>query len=209
MLRKMKREKVSPAVIRRLPRYYRNLEELSLAGTVRISSKALSAAMGITASQIRQDLSCFGEFGLQGYGYNVENLRREIGEILGVNNGYRAILLGAGNLGQALMVNFHFERCGFTLEAAFDTDPALVGTVLADIPVLDVKELDAYLRTHKTDVAVLTVPGPAAQDLAQRLSAAGVGGIWNFTNMELAVPDTTAVENVHFADSLLTLSYMI
>lgn len=205
----MKREKVSTAVIRRLPRYYRNLEELSQAGTVRISSKALSAAMGITASQIRQDLSCFGEFGLQGYGYNVENLRREIGEILGVNNGHRAIVLGAGNLGQALMVNFHFQRCGFALEAAFDTDPTLVGTTVAGIPVLDVKELEAYLKAHRTDVAVLTVPGPAAQDLAQRLSAAGVRGIWNFTNMELAVSEATAVENVHFADSLLTLSYMI
>lgn len=205
----MKREKVSTAVIRRLPRYYRNLEELSLAGTVRISSKALSAAMGITASQIRQDLSCFGEFGLQGYGYNVENLRQEIGEILGVNKGHRAILLGAGNLGRALMENFHFERCGFVLEAAFDTDPALVGKELAGIPVLDVAGLERYLKAHKTDVAVLTVPGPVAHDLAQRLSQAGVGGIWNFTNMELAVPNSTAVENVHFADSLLTLSYMI
>lgn len=209
MLRKMKREKVSTAVIRRLPRYYRNLEALSLAGTVRISSKALSAAMGITASQIRQDLSCFGEFGLQGYGYNVESLRQEIGEILGVNKGHRVILLGAGNLGRALMENFHFERCGFALEAAFDTDPALVGTVLAGIPVLDIEELETYLKANRTDVAVLTVPGPVAQDLAQRLSKAGVGGIWNFTNMELAVPDSTAVENVHFADSLLTLSYMI
>lgn len=205
----MKREKVSTAVIRRLPRYYRNLEELSLAGTVRISSKALSAAMGITASQIRQDLSCFGEFGLQGYGYNVESLRQEIGEILGVNKGHRAVLLGAGNLGRALMVNFHFERCGFALEAAFDTDPDLVGTTVAGIPVLDVAELETYLKTHRADVAVLTVPGPVAQELTGRLSMAGVKGIWNFTNMELAVPDTTAVENVHFADSLLTLSYMI
>lgn len=205
----MKREKVSTAVIRRLPRYYRNLEELSLVGMVRISSKALSAAMGITASQIRQDLSCFGEFGLQGYGYNVENLRQEIGEILGVNKGHRAILLGAGNLGRALMENFHFERCGFTLEAAFDTDPALVGKKLADIPVLDVAELENYLKANRADVAVLTVPGPVAQDLARRLSEAGVGGIWNFTNMELAVSESMAVENVHFADSLLTLSYMI
>ena len=209
MFREMKREKVSTAVIRRLPRYYRNLEELSQAGTVRISSKALSASMGITASQIRQDLSCFGEFGLQGYGYNVENLRREIGEILGVNRGHRAILLGAGNLGRALLENFHFERCGFALEAAFDVDPALVGTALAGVPVLDVGELEGYLKTNPADVAVLTVPGPVAQDLAWRLSQAGVGGIWNFTNMELDVPETTAVENVHFADSLLTLSYMI
>ncbi len=209
MLREMKKEKVSTAVIRRLPRYYRNLEELSLAGTERISSKALSIAMGITASQIRQDLSCFGEFGLQGYGYNVESLRREIGEILGINRGHRAILLGAGNLGRALMENFHFERCGFTLEAAFEVDRALIGTTLAGFPVLDVAELEDYLAAHKVDVAVLSVPGPEAQALAERLAKAGVKGVWNFTNMELAVPASTVVENVHFADSLLTLSYMI
>lgn len=205
----MKREKVSTAVIRRLPRYYRNLEELSLAGTVRISSKALSDAMGITASQIRQDLSCFGEFGLQGYGYNVESLRREIGEILGVNRDHRAVILGAGNLGRALMENFRFDRCGFTLDAAFDVNPALVGKTLAGLQVLDVAELEGYLAEHRTNVAVLTVPGPVAQALTDRLVAAGVRGIWNFTNMELTVPDSTVVENVHFADSLLTLSYMI
>lgn len=205
----MKREKVSTAVIRRLPRYYRNLEDLSRAGTVRISSGALSAAMGITASQIRQDLSCFGEFGLQGYGYNVENLRREIGEILGVNRGHRAILLGAGNLGRALMENFHFDRSGFSLAAAFDVDPAIVNTALAGVPVLDVAELEAYLRKERVDVAVLTVPSSLAQSITDRLVRAGIRGIWNFTNMELTAPATTAVENVHFADSLLTLGYMI
>lgn len=205
----MKREKVSTAVIRRLPRYYRNLEDLSRAGTVRISSGALSAAMGITASQIRQDLSCFGEFGLQGYGYNVENLRREIGEILGVNRGHRAILLGAGNLGRALMENFHFDRSGFSLAAAFDVDPAIVNTTLAGVPVLDVAELEAYLRKERVDVAVLTVPSSLAQSITDRLVRAGIRGIWNFTNMELTAPATTAVENVHFADSLLTLGYMI
>ncbi len=205
----MKREKVSTAVIRRLPRYYRNLEELSQAGTVRISSKALSDAMGLTASQIRQDLSCFGEFGLQGYGYNVENLRREIGEILRMNRDHRAIILGAGNLGRALMENFHFDRCGFTLDAAFDVDPVLVGKTLAGLQVLDIAGLEDYLAEHRTDVAVLTVPGPVAQALTDRLVAAGIRGIWNFTNMELTAPGSTVVENVHFADSLLTLSYMI
>lgn len=205
----MKRDKVSTAVIRRLPRYYRNLEDLSRAGTVRISSGALSAAMGITASQIRQDLSCFGEFGLQGYGYNVENLRREIGEILGVSRGYRAILLGAGNLGRALMENFHFDRSGFALAAAFDIDPAIVDTVLAGIPVLDVERLEDYLRRERVDVAVLTVPSGLAQSITDRLVRAGIRGIWNFTNIELVVPQTIAVENVHFADSLLTLGYMI
>lgn len=205
----MKREKVSTAVIRRLPRYYRNLEELSRAGVVRISSGALSASMGITASQIRQDLSCFGEFGLQGYGYNVENLRREIGEILGVGKGRRAILLGAGNLGRALMENFHFERAGFTLTTAFDVDPALTGRTLAGIPVRDMEELENYLERNRTDVAVLTVPGRVAQAVTDRLTRCRVHGIWNFTNMELVAPKTTVVENVHFADSLLTLGYMI
>lgn len=205
----MKREKVSTAVIRRLPRYYRNLEDLSREGTVRISSGALSAAMGITASQIRQDLSCFGEFGLQGYGYNVENLRREIGAILGVNEGHKAILLGAGNLGRALIENFHFDRSGFSLEAAFDIDPALVGTTLAGTPIMDIQDLESYLAKHKADVAVLTVPGTAAQDITDRLVKAGMRGIWNFTNMELATPTSTVVESVHFADSLLTLGYMI
>lgn len=205
----MKREKVSTAVIRRLPRYYRNLEDLSRAGTVRISSGALSAAMGITASQIRQDLSCFGEFGLQGYGYNVENLRREIGEILGVSQGHRAILLGAGNLGRALMENFHFDRSGFSLAAAFDVDPTIVNTTLAGVPVLNVEELETYLQKERVDVAVLTVPSSLAQSITDRLVQAGIRGIWNFTNIELTVPPTTAVENVHFADSLLTLGYMI
>lgn len=205
----MKREKVSTAVIRRLPRYYRNLEELSRTGVERISSGALSAAMGLTASQIRQDLSCFGEFGLQGYGYNVENLRREIGEILRVNDGHRAILLGAGNLGRALMENFHFERSGFALDAAFDVDPKLVGATLAGVQVLDVEELEPYLTRRKADVAVLTVPGPVAQTITDRLVRAGVRGFWNFTNMELSVPSTAVVESVHFADSLLTLGYMI
>lgn len=205
----MKKEKVSTAVIRRLPRYYRNLEELSRAGVVRISSGALSAAMGITASQIRQDLSCFGEFGLQGYGYNVENLRKEIGEILGVGQGHRAILLGAGNLGRALMENFHFERTGFTLAAAFDIDPSIVGTNLAGVPVMDIEELENYLKREKIDVAVLTVPVRAAQSVTDRLTNCKVRGIWNFTNTELSTPKSTVVENVHFADSLLTLGYMI
>lgn len=205
----MKREKVSTAVIRRLPRYYRNLEDLSRAGTVRISSGALSAAMGITASQIRQDLSCFGEFGLQGYGYNVENLRREIGEILGVSQGHRAILLGAGNLGRALMENFHFDRSGFTLAAAFDVDPNIVDTVIAGIPVLDAEQMEHYLQRERVDVAVLTVPSSLAQTITDQLVRAGIRGIWNFTNIELVTPQTTAVENVHFADSLLTLGYMI
>lgn len=206
----MRKEKISGAVIRRLPRYYRHLEALRREGTVRISSGALGESMGLTASQIRQDLSCFGEFGQQGYGYNVANLEREIGEILGIDRGHRAILLGEGNLGRALVENFHFDKNGFKLEAAFDVDPRLVGTRVAGIPVFHADDLEEYLTTHKVDVAVLTVPGRSAQVVADRLVAAGVRGIWNFTNVELSLPpNTSVVENVHFADSLLTLSYMI
>lgn len=206
----MKKDKrVSNAVIRRLPRYYRNLEELNRNGVVRISSAALSDSMGITASQIRQDLSCFGEFGLQGYGYKVASLLSEIGEILGINKGHKAILLGVGNLGRALMANFHFDRCGFTLEAAFDIDSAVVGGKVAGVSVYPVDDLEKYLSQHSADVAVLTVPGHTAQDITNRLVRAGMPGIWNFTNTELTTSDETVVENVHFADSMLTLSYMI
>lgn len=205
----MKKSKISTAVIRRLPRYYRYLTDLSQKGTERISSGALSSTMGITASQIRQDLSCFGEFGQQGYGYNVDNLCREIADILGITRARSAVLLGAGNLGRALMENFHFDRAGFALKAAFDVDPSIVHQTLAGVPVLDIAELEDYLGSHKTDVAVLTLPGRFAQNVTEQLVRCGVKGIWNFTNIELTVPEQTVVENVHFADSLLTLGYMI
>lgn len=206
----MKKEKVSNAVIRRLPRYYGQLDALYQVGVVRISSSALGKAMNLTASQIRQDLSCFGEFGQQGYGYNVESLRNEIAEILGMNNGHTAIILGAGNLGRALMRNFQFSQNGFHLAAAFDTDPALVGTRIAGVPVLAIDTLDDYLAAHPTSVGVLTVPQSIAISTAQRLIKGGVKGLWNFTNIELGIRDKgVVVENVHFADSLLALSYLI
>ena len=163
----MKRQNVSDAVIRRLPRYYRYLDDLHIRGTVRISSSTLGEKMGITASQIRQDLSCFGEFGQQGYGYNVEELRSEIGHILGVDNQHSIIIVGVGNLGRALMQNFHFHDTGFLLEAAFDVSPALVGSRVAGTPILDMTELDQFVRAHRPDVAVLTVPQAAAQQTAE------------------------------------------
>jgi len=207
----MKKDRVSPAVIRRLPRYYRHLDDLYQGGAVRISSNALAKSLGLTASQIRQDLSCFGEFGQQGYGYNIERLRGEIAEILGMNRRHTAIILGVGNLGHALIQNFHFSFNGFDLVAAFDTSPALIGTVLGDVPVHSVDELERYCREHSVSVAVLTVPVSAAADMTRRLVDCGVKGIWNFTNVELPIPPEVKVrvENVHFADSLLTLSYMI
>ena len=206
----MKKQKVSSAVIRRLPRYYRHLMDLHSAEIERISSSALGKAMGLTASQIRQDLSCFGEFGQQGYGYNVEKLRGEIAEILGMNESHTAIVLGAGNLGRALIENFHFERSGFALVAAFDVAPELVGTSLDGVPIYPVDQLEAYLENHPVSVGVLTVPFDVADDMANRLARGAVKGIWNFTNRELHINQPKViVENVHFADSLLALSYMI
>jgi len=206
----VKKQKVSSAVIRRLPRYYRHLNALFQAGTVRISSNALGESMGLTASQIRQDLSCFGEFGQQGYGYNVENLRREVADILGMDRGHTAVLLGAGNLGRALIENFRFDKNGFQLVAAFDIDPAIVGSRIGAIEIGHIDTLEAFLAEHPASVGILTVPGREAEDMARKLVSCGVQGIWNFTNVELRLEDQkTIVEDVHFADSLLALSYMI
>lgn len=206
----MKKQKVSNAVIRRLPRYYRHLTDLSKAGVLRISSSALGTAMNLTASQIRQDLSCFGEFGQQGYGYNVESLRNEVAEILGMSREHTAIILGVGNLGRALIENFSFQRCGFRLTAAFDVDPDLIGHEISGIRIHSADELEAYLREEPASVGVLTVPKSAADTMARRLIQSGVKGLWNFTNLELNVGDAdVVVENVHFADSLLALSYLI
>ena len=205
-----KRENVSDAVIRRLPRYYRYLNDLHIKGIVRISSSSLGHKMGITASQIRQDLSCFGEFGQQGYGYNVAELRAEIGHILGVDVNHRIIVVGVGNLGHALIQNFRFKDIGFSLEAAFDVSPSLINTTVAGVPVLDMAELDAFVEEHRPDVAVLTVPKAFAQSTANRLINLGVRGFWNFTNVELTSDvENVRFEDVHFADSLLTLSYRI
>ena len=206
----MKKKNVSDAVIRRLPRYYRYLDDLYTKGVVRISSNSLGNRMGITASQIRQDLSCFGEFGQQGYGYNVGELRAEIGRILGIDNQHRIIIVGVGNLGHALMQNFRFLESGFTLDAAFDVSPALIGSEVANVPVLSMDELEHYIEEHRVDVAVLTVPHSVAQATADRLINAGIRGFWNFTNVELSSQvEGVQFEDVHFADSLLTLSYRI
>lgn len=207
----MKRNtKVSTAVIRRLPRYYRQLSELQEAGIVRISSNALGKSMGLTASQIRQDLFCFGEFGQQGYGYKVESLREEIGEILGINRGHTLVVVGVGNLGRALMENFRFSNNGFQLLAAFDIREEVVGTKIAGIPVYHADELEQFLAHHTVNVGMLTVPISAAQEMGDRMIAGGIQGIWNFTNYEINRRQTNVVvESVHFSDSLLALSYMI
>lgn len=206
----MKKENVSDAVIRRLPRYYRQLSELRERGVARISSLALGREMGITASQIRQDFSCFGEFGQQGYGYHVEELCREIGRILGVDKRRRLILVGVGHLGHALLQNFPFAQCGFTVDAAFDAADAVIGSAVNGVTVRDMRTIDAYLSENPVDVVVLTVPRDAAQGIADRLIALGVRGFWNFTNVELnSSRDDVKIEDIHFSDSLLTLNYRL
>lgn len=206
----MKKENISDAVIRRLPRYYRQLTDLCGRGVVRISSHSLGQEMNITASQIRQDFSCFGEFGQQGYGYNVEELRTEIGHILGVDNDHHLIMIGVGNLGRALLQNFRFSQTGFTVDAAFDVSPSVIGTAINGVEVYSMETVEDFIRTHNIDVVVLTIPQAVAQETADRLIELGVHGFWNFTNIELTSsnPDVK-FENIHFADSLLTLSYRI
>ena len=206
----MKKENISDAVIRRLPRYYRQLTDLCNRGVVRISSHSLGQEMNITASQIRQDFSCFGEFGQQGYGYNVEELRAEIGHILGVDNNHHLVMIGVGNLGHALLQNFPFSHTGFTVDAAFDVSPTVIGTSVNGVPIYSMNDLDSFIREHSVDVVVLTIPQSVAQDIANRLIDLGVRGFWNFTNVELSSPSPDVrFDNIHFADSLLTLSYRI
>ena len=206
----MRKQKVSDAVIHRLPRYYRYLDDLYNKGIVRISSNSLGSKMDITASQIRQDLSCFGEFGQQGYGYNVAELRSEVGHILGIDKGHRLIIIGVGHLGHALLQNFDFEKVGFHVDTAFDISPDLVGTRIHDVTIRSMDELEPYVAENQPNVAVLTVPQHVAQPMASRLIDLGIKGFWNFTNVELStdVPDVF-FEDVHFVDTLLTLSYRI
>ena len=206
----MKKQRISDAVIHRLPRYYRHLDDLYSKGVVRISSGSLGAKMDITASQIRQDLSCFGEFGQQGYGYNVAELRSEIGHILGIDKGHRLIIVGAGHLGHALLQNFDFRGIGFQVDTAFDISPELIGTTIRGVTIRSMDELEDYVAACHPDVAVLTVPQQEAQPLAARLIGMGIRGFWNFTNVELStsVPGVF-FEDVHFVDTLLTLSYRI
>ena len=201
---------VSSAVIRRLPRYHRYLGELLRAGELRISSAELAKMMGVTASQIRQDLNCFGGFGQQGYGYNIKFLYNKISELLGVSEGYNAVIIGAGNLGRALAATHMFERRGVNRIAMFDVDPELVGTKIYGVPVYHIDELYDFCVSNNVHIGVLTVPKEAAYNVADTLIKAGIKGIWNFANMELKLdtPDVI-VENIHLGDSLMALCYEI
>ena len=183
---------------------------MSFRGIVRVSSRALGDEMGITASQIRQDFSCFGEFGQQGYGYHVKELLTEIGRILGVDQNHRIIIVGAGHLGHALLQNFPFSQTGFAVDAAFDISPAIIGSYINGKPVYAMSEIENYLQENIVDVVALTIPQSVAQETANQLISLGVRGFWNFTNLELTSANPDVIfENIHFADSLLTLSYRI
>lgn len=198
------------SVIRRLPRYYRFLSELERRGISRISSRELSDRMGLTASQIRQDLNCFGGFGQQGYGYMVHQLREEIGGILGLNAKHKTILIGAGNLGRAVATHMSFESKGFSLIGIFDSNPALIGQTVRDLMVLNPTELESFCRVNKPTVAILCLPMAAAEGISNRLIALGIRNFWNFSHYDFSAnhPDVI-VENVHMNDSLMTLCYRI
>lgn len=199
--------KVSEPVIRRLPRYYRYLQDLKEQGVMRISSKELSNIMGITASQIRQDLNCFGGFGQQGYGYNVSLLYEEIGAILGTNKENELIILGGGNLGKAISNYANFKKRGFNINAIFDMNPEIIGKTINNIPVYDINDLKEYLDTHKIDIAVFALPATGVKTILDIVINSGIRGIWNFSYLDLKVPDHIAMVNVHLSDSLMTLSY--
>ena len=201
------KSRVSDAVVRRLPMYYRHLKELEKAGVVRISSQELGERMNLTASQIRQDINCFGGFGQQGYGYHVSNLKERIAEILGLRHDYHVIIVGAGNIGRAVANYAGFDKEGFHIQAMFDVSPALVGVDVHGVLVQPIEKLQAWLDAHKVDIAVLSVPKAFAQDTADVLVAGGVRAIWNFAPVDLALPEGVAVNNVHLSDSLHILSY--
>lgn len=206
----LKAHSVSNSVIKRLPRYYRFLGDLKTKGMYRISSKELSERMGLTASQIRQDLNCFGEFGQQGYGYNIELLQNEIGRILGLVDTKRAILIGAGYMGKALAMHFDMTEKGFNLIGIFDKKQSLSGQTIQNLPIHNMDRLDEFCRENKPDVAILCIPKSAAHEVAETLVKLGVKGFWNFSHYDLSVDfPNIVVENVHLSDSLMTLSYNI
>ena len=205
----MKKENISDAVIRRLPRYYRQLTDLYHRGIVRTSSHSLGQEMNITASQIRQDLNNFGGFGQQGYGYNVKYLYTEIGKILGLEEDHNIIIIGAGNLGQALANYAAFENRGFILKGIFDVNPRLQGVSIRGVPIRMMDDLKTFVQNNEIDIAVLTIPKEKAIEVANMLVENGVRAIWNFAHTDLNLPDNVVVENVHLSESLMQLSYNI
>lgn len=205
----MEERQISQAVIRRLPRYHRYLGELLEHDVERISSNDLSKKMNVTASQIRQDLNNFGGFGQQGYGYNVKYLHTEIGKILCLNVKHNFIIIGAGNLGQALANYASFERSGFVLKGIFDVNPRLDGVTIRGVPIRMMDHLKEFIRENDIEIAVLTIPRMKAIEVADILADSGIKGIWNFAHTDLHLPENVIVENVHLSDSLMRLSYKV
>ena len=201
--------KVSMTVIRRRPKYYRYLGELLNKGITRISSQELSKLTGFTASQIRQDLNNFGGFGQQGYGYNVEDLHKELGIILGLDKMYNAVIAGAGNLGQAIANYKGFEDAGFKVLSLFDKNPKMIGLKIRDIEIRDVDLLSQFIKDNDVEIGIITTPKDNAQEVADIYARSGIKGIWNFAPADLIVPDDIVVENVHLNESLFTLSYFL
>lgn len=205
-----RKENISSSVIKRLPRYYRFLGELKAQGIERISSKELSEKMRTTASQVRQDFNCFGGFGQQGFGYNVEQLYNEIKQILGLNNKYKAILIGVGNLGRAVAAHMSFEERGFDLIGIFDKNPDLIGQEIRKIPVQSTDNIESFCEKNNPKVAILCIPRSAVGELSKRLYALGIRCYWNFSHYDLSVDyDDVVVQNVHMSDSLMILCYKI
>lgn len=205
----MGKTKVSNAIIRRLPRYRRYLGYLQTKGIKKISSNELSEMIGYTASQIRQDLNTFGEFGQQGYGYEVDRLYKEINKILGLDREYKTVVVGCGNLGQAITNYTYYYKIGFNIIGLFDVNPKIVGNVINDVEVMDSADLEEYVRREKIDIGIICVNRENAQKVADELVAGGVRGIWNFAPIDLNIPENVALESVHLSDSLHALSFMI
>lgn len=203
----MKEKQISKAVIKRLPRYRRYLRELQKKGVEKISSKDLSKLIGYTASQIRQDLNNFGGFGQQGYGYNVEGLYNEISAILGLDKEYKMVIVGAGNLGQAIANHTYYYKAGFVVCGIFDINPRLIGLKINDIEVMDYETIVDYVEQNQIDIGIICTTKDSAQEVADKLCFAGVRGLWNFAPIDLEVPEYVAVENVHLSDSLHSLAY--
>ncbi len=206
----MSKKGISVSVIKRLPRYYRFIGELVKQGTVRISSGELAEKMSLTASQIRQDLNCFGGFGQQGYGYNLVELQEEIGKILGVKQGYKTVLIGAGNLGRAIATHMDFTEYGCSLVGIFDSDEKKTGSTVAGLTVTHVSEMESFFKKELPQIAILCIPKTAAQELADKLVSLGIKAFWNFSHYDIKISHKdVVVENVHLGDSIMMLSYAL
>lgn len=203
----MKERKVSEAVIRRLPRYYRQLELLNAENVERISSSELAQQMGLNPSQVRQDLNCFGGFGQQGYGYPVQNLHKEIANILGLTRNYRLVIVGAGNIGQALAKYEGFAQKGFEVIALFDVDEALIGQTINEKPILPVEQLSDFIKENNVDIGIITARRRSAQEIADIMVSAGIRAIWNFVPMDVTA--SVPIENIQLSDSMFVLSYRL